>query len=79
MQNGSIKRSGKFGVSCVVLCLVNLSDDGFVTDDLRTNLLDEKKQVNYDLKENGVLTIHVNGSKENFSPGYMLCFSKSKT
>lgn len=65
MQNGLAKRSGSSGTSFVVLRLANLSDNGFVTDDLREILLDEKEQKNYSLKDKDVLMIRVNGSKDN--------------
>ena len=71
MQNGLAKRSGSSGTSFVVLRLANLSDNGFVTDDLREILLDEKEQKNYCLKDNDVLMIRVNGSKDNVGKQFL--------
>ena len=71
MQNGLAKRSGSSGTSFVVLRLANLSDNGFVTDDLREILLDEKEQKNYSLKDNDVLMIRVNGSKDNVGKQFL--------
>lgn len=71
MQNGLAKRSGSSGAPFVVLRLANLSDDGFITDDLREILLDEKEQKNYILKDNDVLMIRVNGSKDNVGKQFL--------
>ena len=71
MQNGLSKRSGNSGVPFVVLRLANLSDDGFVTDDLREILLNEKEQKNYSLRANDVLMIRVNGSKDNVGKQFL--------
>lgn len=65
MQNGLAKRTGSNGVPFAVLRLANLSDNGFVTDDLREIVLDEKEQETYRLMPNDVLMIRVNGSKDN--------------
>lgn len=65
MQNGLAKRSGSNGVPFVVLRLANLSDNGFITDDLREIILDEKEQECYRLNPNDVIMIRVNGSKDN--------------
>lgn len=65
MQNGLAKRTGSNGVPFAVLRLANLSDNGFVTDDLREIVLDEKEQETYRLIPNDVLMIRVNGSKDN--------------
>lgn len=65
MQNGLAKRSGSEGVPYVVLRLANLSDDGFITDDLREIVLDEKEQKSYKLNIGDVVMIRVNGSKDN--------------
>ena len=65
MQNGLAKRTGGNGVPFAVLRLANLSDNGFVTDDLREIVLDEKEQETYRLIPNDVLMIRVNGSKDN--------------
>lgn len=72
MQNGIAKRSGSNGAPYVVLRLANLTDDGFSTDDLREIILDEKEQVNYELKPNDVLMIRVNGSKENVGKQFLI-------
>lgn len=65
MQNGLAKRAGSTGIPYVVLRLANLSDDGFVTDDLREIVLDEKEQKSYKLNVGDVVMIRVNGSKDN--------------
>ncbi len=65
MQNGLAKRSGNTGIPYVVLRLANLSDDGFITDDLRQIVLDEKEQKSYKLNVDDVIMIRVNGSKDN--------------
>ena len=65
MQNGLAKRNGSTGVPYVVLRLANLSDDGFITDDLRKIVLDEKEQKSYKLNVGDVVMIRVNGSKDN--------------
>ena len=65
MQNGLAKRAGSTGVPYVVLRLANLSDDGFVTDDLREIVLDEKEQKSYKLNVGDVVMIRVNGSEDN--------------
>ena len=65
MQNGLAKRAGNTGIPYVVLRLANLSDDGFVTDDLREIVLDEKEQKSYKLNVGDVVMIRVNGSKDN--------------
>ena len=65
MQNGLAKRNGSTGVPYVVLRLANLSDDGFITDDLREIVLDEKDQKSYKLNVGDVVMIRVNGSKDN--------------
>ena len=65
MQNGLAKRNGSTGVPYVVLRLANLSDDGFITDDLREIVLDEKEQKSYKLNVGDVVMIRVNGSKDN--------------
>ena len=65
MQNGLAKRGGSTGTPYVVLRLANLSDDGFITDDLRHIVLDEKEQKTYKLNVDDVIMIRVNGSKDN--------------
>lgn len=65
MQNGLAKRAGSTGIPYVVLRLANLSDNGFVTDDLREIVLDEKEQKSYKLNVGDVVMIRVNGSKDN--------------
>ena len=65
MQNGLAKRKGSTGVPYVVLRLANLSDDGFITDDLREIALDEKEQKSYKLNVDDIVMIRVNGSKDN--------------
>lgn len=65
MQNGLAKRNGSTGVPYVVLRLANLSDDGFITDDLREIVLDEKEQKSYKLNVGDVVMVRVNGSKDN--------------
>lgn len=65
MQNGLAKRKGSAGVPYVVLRLANLSDDGFITDDLREIVLDEKEQKSYKLNIGDVVMVRVNGSKDN--------------
>ena len=77
MQNGLAKRSGNSGTSFVVLRLANLSDNGFMTDDLREILLDEKEQSNYSLQDNDVLMIRVNGSKDNVGKQFLF-YGKQK-
>ncbi len=65
MQNGLAKRKGNTGVPYVVLRLANLSDDGFITDDLREIVLDEKEQKSYKLNIGDIVMVRVNGSKDN--------------
>lgn len=65
MQNGLAKRSGNTGIPYVVLRLANLSEDGFIIDDLREIILDEKEQKSYKLNIGDVVMIRVNGSKDN--------------
>lgn len=65
MQNGLAKRKGSTGIPYVVLRLANLSDDGFITDDLREIMLNEKEQKSYKLNVGDVVMIRVNGSKDN--------------
>ena len=65
MQNGLAKRTGSTGIPYIVLRLANLSDDGFITDDLREIVLDEKEQKSYKLNIGDVVMIRVNGSKDN--------------
>ena len=72
MQNGLAKRSGAKGKPYVVLRLANLSADGFNTDDLREILLDEKEQMNYELRPNDVIMVRVNGSKDNVGKQYLV-------
>ena len=71
MQNGLSKRSSNSGTPFIVVRLANLSDDGFITDDLREILLDEKEQKNYSLKDNDILMIRVNGSKDNVGKQFL--------
>lgn len=71
MQNGLSKRSSNSGTPFIVVRLANLSDDGFITDDLRKILLDEKEEKNYSLKDNDVLMIRVNGSKDNVGKQFL--------
>lgn len=72
MQNGLAKRSGNNGIPFAVLRLANLSDNGFVTDDLRQIVLDEKEQENYRLMPDDVLMIRVNGSKDNVGKQFLM-------
>ena len=72
MQNGLAKRAGSNGIPFAVLRLANLSDDGFITDDLRQIVLDEKEQGNYRLMPNDVLMIRVNGSKDNVGKQFLM-------
>lgn len=65
MQNGLAKRRGETGVPYVVLRLANLSDDSFITDDLREIMLDDKERKSYKLNVGDVVMIRVNGSKDN--------------
>ena len=76
MQNGLAKRSGSEGKPFVVLRLANLLDNGFNTDDLREILLDDKEQANYELNENDVLLIRVNGSKDNVGKQFLITNQK---
>lgn len=77
MQNGLAKRNGTSGSLYVVLRLANLSDDGFNTEDLREILLDEKEQLNYALKQNDVIMIRVNGSKDNVGKQFLITTQKN--
>ena len=72
MQNGLAKRAGSNGIPFAVLRLANLSDDGFITDDLRQIVLDEKEQGNYRLMPDDVLMIRVNGSKDNVGKQFLM-------
>ena len=72
MQNGLAKRKGTTGNPVVVLRLANLSDDGFLTDDLREIVLDEKEQSLYLLNSGDILMIRVNGSKENVGKQFLI-------
>ena len=72
MQNGLAKRKGTTGNPVVVLRLANLSDDGFLTDDLREIVLDEKEQSLYLLDSGDILMIRVNGSKENVGKQFLI-------
>ena len=72
MQNGLAKRKGTTGNPVVVLRLANLSDDGFLTDDLREIVLDEKEQSSYLLHPGDILMIRVNGSKENVGKQFLI-------
>lgn len=65
MQNGLAKRNGSTGKEFAVIRLANLSADGFITEDMRMILLDEKEQENYRLYADDVVMIRVNGSKDN--------------
>lgn len=65
MQNGLAKRSGSVGKEYVVIRLANLSEEGFVTNDLRMILLNEKERQKYQLNQNDVVMVRVNGSKDN--------------
>ena len=76
MQNGLAKRNGNSGSPFAVLRLANLSDNGFIAEDLREILLDEKEQTNYRLHVNDVVMIRVNGSKDNV--GKQLLVSEHK-
>ena len=77
MQNGLAKRNGTSGSLFVVLRLANLSDDGFNTEDLREILLDEKEQLNYALRQNDVIMIRVNGSKDNVGKQFLITTQKN--
>ena len=77
MQNGLAKRNGTSGSLYVVLRLANLSDDGFNTEDLREILLDEKEQLNYALRQNDVIMIRVNGSKDNVGKQFLITTQKN--
>lgn len=72
MQNGLAKRNGTNGTLYVVLRLANLSEDGFNTEDLREIVLDEKEQLSYALKQNDVIMIRVNGSKDNVGKQFLI-------
>lgn len=72
MQNGLSKRKGNIGNEFVVLRLANLSEDGFIEEDLRKIVLDEKEQRNYELHPDDVLMIRVNGSKDNVGKQYLI-------
>lgn len=77
MQNGLAKRSGSNGTPYAVLRLANLSDNGFVTNDLREILLDEKEQKNYGLSTGDVIMIRVNGSKDNVGKQMLIAESRN--
>ena len=76
MQNGIAKRKGTVGVPYVVLRLANLSDTGFIEDDLREIVLDEKEQKTYELHSGDTLMIRVNGSKDNVGKQYLITDQK---
>ena len=76
MQNGLAKRKGTSGKPYVVLRLANLSDNGFLTNDLRTILLDKNEQNHYELHNDDVLMIRVNGSKDNVGKQYRIAEQK---
>lgn len=48
------------------------SEEGFLIEDLRSIVLDEKEKTNYCLKKNDVLMIRVNGSKENVGKQFLV-------
>lgn len=77
MQNGLAKRQGDIGNPVIVLRLANLSDDGFIEDDLRAIILDEREQNKYLLIPEDVLMIRVNGSKDNVAKQFL--FNKDST
>lgn len=64
MQNGISKRNGKEGKDFVVLRLADLKENRISTDDNRTIKLTETEIRKYQLKENDVIMIRVNGSKD---------------
>lgn len=76
MQNGIAKRKGTEGEPFIVIRLANLSDDSFIEDDLREIVLDEKEQHNYELHQDDVIMIRVNGSKENVGKQYRVTNQK---
>lgn len=64
MQNGISKRNGKEGNDFIVLRLADLKENRISTDDNRTIKLTETEIKKYQLKENDIIMIRVNGSKE---------------
>ena len=64
MQNGISKRNGKEGKDFIVLRLADLKENRISTDDNRTIKLTETEIKKYQLKENDIIMIRVNGSKE---------------
>lgn len=64
MQNGISKRNGKEGKDFTVLRLADLKENRISTDDNRTIKLTETEIKKYQLKENDIIMIRVNGSKE---------------
>lgn len=76
MQNGLAKRRGETGNAFTVIRLANLSDEGFIEDDLREIVLDEKEQKRYKLDAHDVLMIRVNGSKDNVGKQYLITNQK---
>ena len=65
MQNGLSKRNGESGLLYGVLRLANINEYSINLNDLRYILLDDKEQEKYALRENDVIMIRVNGSKDN--------------
>lgn len=64
MQNGISKRNAQEGTDFIVLRLADLKENEISTDDNRTIKLTETEIRKYQLKENDVIMIRVNGSKD---------------
>lgn len=71
MQNGLSKRRGDSGKDVIVLRLNDLSSGKIDISQGRTILLDDKEQNRYLLKNNDVLMIRVNGSKEKVAKQFL--------
>lgn len=71
MQNGLSKRSGNSGNLFGVIKLINLSNDEITTNDLREIHLTDQEQSKYLLKDNDILMIRVNGSKNNVGKQFL--------
>lgn len=72
MQNGLSKRTGSVGTPFAVLRLANFVDEEIIADDIREIRLDNRECEKYELYENDVLMIRVNGSKENVGKQFIV-------
>lgn len=65
MQNGFSKRKGIEGSECIVLRLADLKDNDISLIDSRTIKLTNKEIEKYQLRNDDIIMIRVNGSKDN--------------